>query len=318
VKQNLLITGGSGFVGINLLQKLSKLKQYKITATYFKSKKFNRFKNVKYIKADLEKKKICIEICKKIDIIIMCAANSSGAKDINDNPLLHLNSNLRMNINMLESAYYRNVKKFIFISSNTVYPFSNSHVSEKDAKFKFYKKYFIVGWMKRFSEVLCDMYTNKLKKKLITVIVRPGNLYGPYDKFNEAKSKVIPSLIKKVVDKQNPIIVWGTGNDLKDFLYIDDFIRSIIKILKLVNRYEIINLASGKGITVRKILYKLIKLEKLNKHKIFFDKLKPSMIPKRLISIKKAKRLIDFKPRINIDLGLKKTLSWYKKKLMHK
>jgi GDP-L-fucose synthase len=312
MKERILLAGGSGFVGTNILELISKY--YKnIDSTFHSKKKFYRVKGVNYFKADLEKKITCRKICKDIDTVIMCAANSSGAQDINNNPLFHLNSNLRMNINILEAAYEMKVKRFIFISSNTVYPFSNLHVCEKDAKFRFYKKYYIVGWMKRFSEILCDIYSNKLKKKMTTIVIRPGNLYGPHDKFDKNKSKVIPSLIKKVVEKENPISVWGNGNDLKDFLYIKDFAKSILKILQSVQHPEIINIASGKGVTVKTILSKIIKIEKLKNYKIYFDKSKPTMIPKRLISIKKAKKIINFYPTTNLDSGLKKTVTWYKK-----
>ena len=87
---------------------------------------------------------------------------------------------------------------------------------------------------------------------MTTIIVRPGNLYGPYDKFDIEKSKVIASLIRKVVEKQNPINVWGDGEDLKDFLYIDDFIDGLNKIVFDLNEFDIINLASVKVSQLRK------------------------------------------------------------------
>ena len=317
MKEKILLTGGSGFMGTNILKLISKY--YKnIDSTFHSKKNFYKVKGVNYFKADLQKRSCCRKICKNIDTIIMCAADSSGAQDMTNNPLFHLNSNLRMNINILEAAYEMKVKRFIFISSNTVYPFSNLHVSEKDAKFRFYKKYYIVGWMKRFSEILCDIYSSKLKKKMTTIVIRPGNLYGPHDKFDENKSKVIPSLIKKVVEKENPISVWGDGNDLKDFLYIEDFAKAILKILQSVQHSEIINIASGKGVTIRTILSKIIKIEKLKNYKIYFDRSKPTMIPKRLISIKKALKIINFYPITNLDSGLKKTIIWYKKNFSKK
>jgi GDP-L-fucose synthase len=250
MKKNLLVTGGSGFIGVNLLKELSKLKKYKITATYFKAKNFYKVNNVKYIKTDLEKLKNCHKVCKNIDIIVMCAANSSGAAVMDKTPLVHLTPNIRMNLNMLEAAYSQGVRKFIFISSNTVYPVSNFAMRESDAKFDFFEKYHVVGWMKRFSEIVCEIYSKKIKNPMQTIIVRPGNLYGPHDKFDPTKAKVIPSLIAKIVNRQNPINVWGNGKDLKDFLYIDDFCRALIKIINLNTDFNIFNIASGKSITI--------------------------------------------------------------------
>ena len=150
---------------------------------------------------------------------------------------------------------------------------------------------------------------------MTTIIVRPGNLYGPYDKFDIEKSKVIASLIRKVVEKQNPINVWGDGEDLKDFLYIDDFIDGLNKIVFDVNEFEVINLASGNGITIKEILSLIIELENAQSLKIEFDKSKPTMIPKRLINISKAKKLLNFNPKIEMKEGLYKTINWYKENL---
>ena len=105
----------------------------------------------------------------------MCAANTSGAKVIDATPLVHLTPNILMNVNMLEAAYEADVEKFLFMSSNTVYPLTEFPVKEDDVTNEFYKSYHIVAWMKRFTEVVCDMYANKIKKPMKTVVVRPGN-----------------------------------------------------------------------------------------------------------------------------------------------
>jgi len=313
MKKNLLVTGGSGFIGINLLKVLTKLKKYKITATYFSSKNFHRVKNVKYIKANLEETKSCLKITKNIDIIVMCAANSSGAAVMEKSPLVHLTPNIRMNLNMLEAAHLHSVNKFIFISSNTVYPVSDLAMKEGDVQFNFFEKYHIVGWMKRFSEIVCEIYSKKIKNKMKTIIIRPGNLYGPHDKFDPKKSKVIPSLISKVSARQNPINVWGDGKDLKDFLYIEDFCDILVKIINRTKNFETYNVASGKSVTIRKILKILIKIEKLENNEIDYDSSKPTMIPKRLINITKIKKQFKFKSSISLEEGLARTIKWYKK-----
>jgi len=311
MNKRVLITGGSGFIGTNLLIKLNK-KKIKLHSTYFKNKKFTKIKKVNYVRANLENKKDCIKVCKNIDIVIMCAANSSGAAIMEKTPLVHLTPNIRMNLNMLEAAYEQGVKKFIFISSNTVYPKVNYAVKETDANFNFFHKYHVVGWMKRFSEVVCDIYSNKIKTPMKTTIIRPGNLYGPYDKFDKEKSKVIPSLIRKIVERQNPLEVWGDGKDLKDFLYIEDFCETIIKIIFKNKVDDVYNIASGKGITINDIIKLILNIEKIKKINIKYDKTKPTMIPKRLINIDKIKKEFGIKEKTNLKKGLKKTIKWFK------
>ena len=147
------------------------------------------------------------------------------------------------------------------------------------------------------------------------IIIRPGNLYGPYDKFDPKKSKVIPSLIRKITNRNNPIKIWGDGNDIKDFLYIEDFCNLLIKIINFDTKFDIFNIASGKSITIKQVIKILTKTENLEKNKILYDLSKPTMIPKRLIDISKVKKLFNFKPLISIEDGLKKTLNWYKENL---
>ncbi len=313
-KKNILVTGGSGFIGTNLLIKLSQNKKYELHSNYYSNINFKKISRVHYVKSNLENLKNCEKLCKNMDIVIMCAANSSGAAVMEKTPLVHLSPNIRMNINMAEAAYEAGVKKFIFISSNTVYPHVDFAVKEKDASFDFFEKYFVVGWVKRFSEIVMEIYSKKIKlNKMITVVIRPGNLYGPYDKFDVEKSKVIPSLIRKVVERQDPVSVWGDGNDLKDFLYINDFVDAINEIINKVNNYMVLNIASGKGIKIKEILNIILKIEKAENLKIKFDKSMPTMIPKRLIDIEKAKKYINFKPKISLEEGLKRTILWYKR-----
>lgn len=310
--KRILVTGASGFIGTNLIKKLLKL-EANVIGVVHKKKPQLKLNQVRYFKKDLTKQKNCLEVCKNIDYVFMCAANSSGAAVIQNEPLSHLTPNIVMNAYMLKASYESNVKKFAFISSNTVYPVSNRPVSENDSCFKFFNKYHIVGWMKIFSEEMCKMYSMHVKPKMKTLIVRPGNLYGPFDKFDPSQSKVIASLIRKFFLKQNPIEVWGNGQDIKDFLYIDDFINGIIKAFTRDDILKPINLASSTPVTIKDVVKNLKKISKAKRVFIKYDISKPTMIPVRLISNAYAKKMINFKVKHTLYNGLKKTFHWYSK-----
>ncbi len=307
MKKKILIVGGSGFVGTNILKKINKEK-YKLFATRFTGKNFYKSPKIKYFKGDLKNLQFCKKITRSIDEIIMCAAVSSGAMVIQNNPMYHVNDNIIMNLNLLKAAEKNKVKKFIFLSSNTVYPAGKKSMVENDLNYKLFSKYFNVGWMKIFSEKLCEMY----KKKMKICIIRPANLYGPHDKFDPVRSKVIPALIRKF-ENQKIVEVWGSGKDIKDFLYIDDFVNNLLSVKDKIKHFEVLNISSSKSVSLKEIIKILKKIYVKKNVKIVFNSNKPSMIPFRRINNSKIKKLIKFKLNYSLESGLRKTVDWYKK-----
>lgn len=307
----MLVAGGTGFVGVNLIKKLLRLGA-KITATLYKTPPLIVNDKIRYIKTDLRFPVDCKKACENIDLVFMCAANTSGAKVIAETPLVHLTPNVIMNLNILEAAYEACVDKFLFMSSNTVYPPLNKAVKENDVTNEFYESYHIVGWMKRFTEIVCEIYTNRIGNPMKTIVVRPGNLYGPYDKFDWEKSKVIPALIRRAVERHDPFIVWGDGTDLKDFLYIDDYIEGMLSSMEKLDGFKIINIASGKSITLQKILKEILRAASYEDAPVEYDLLKPKMIPKRFIDITYANEKLGWHPKVSLADGIKLTVDWYR------
>ncbi len=310
-KKKVLVTGGAGFVGTNLILKLLE-KEASVRATIHKRLPQIKNSKVEFIKANLTKQSDCKKVVQGIDYIFMCAANTSGAAVIEKTPLVHVTPNVIMNSLMLEAAHKANVKKFLFISSNTVYPLTDYAVKENDVNHTLYEKYFPVGWMKLFTEKMCEMYSTKIKNPMTTIIVRPGNVYGPHDDFGWESSHVIPALIRKVVERQKPLEVWGTGRDIKDFIYVEDLVEGLILAMERINQFDQINIAGGKPVTIRQILKAILKADNFKSPKIVFNDSKPTMIPIRLINISKAKKILDFVPKTSLNEGIQKTIRWYK------
>lgn len=309
--KRVLVTGATGFIGTNLIARLVQLGAV-VTGTIHNSPPQREEPTVRYVRGDLTNMADCLEACRDVEYVFMCAANSSGAAVMARRPLTHLTPNVVMNAQMLAAAYECGVKKFCFISSNTVYPLTDYAVKEEAAEFDFYEKYFVVGWMKRFSEVMCDMYSEKISRTMSTVVVRPGNLYGPFDKFDPAESKVVAALIRRAVERQNPFVVWGDGNDVKDFLFIDDFVSGLISVFSQVERVGPVNIASGTPVTVRDLLDIVIHEAGHNHADVVFDETMPTMIPRRLIDISKIKSLTGWGPKVSLSDGVRETVRWYR------
>jgi GDP-L-fucose synthase len=312
--KNVLITGGAGFVGANLVKRLVEMGA-NVRATLHKKKAIIKDNRIEYVQCDLQKPEDCAKVCQNMDYVFLCAANTSGAAVMEKTPLVHLTPNLIMNALMLEAAFTAGVKKILFISTNTVYPVTDYPVKEDDVTNEFFEKYFIVAWMKRFSELMCEMYATRIKTPMQTVIVRPANIYGPLDDFEWETSHVLPALIRRVVERHDPISVWGDGKDVKDFIFIDDLVEGLLLAMEKISGFDVVNIASGNEYVLNDLLEKMIRIDGYDNAKIIFDTSKPTMIPKRLINPSKAKKILGFRAKTPIEEGLKKTFDWYRSTL---
>jgi GDP-L-fucose synthase len=294
----ILVTGETGLIGSNLYKRLVD-DGYDVVGV---STKFG----------DLRDRKFCDYSTKNVDVVFHCAANTSGAHVMQNSPLSHVTPNIIMNANLMESCYLNGVKKFIFMSSSVVYPYTGN-IPNNEEEFTYgdiYEKYHAVGWMKRYTEKLCEMYSKHLDPKMECIVVRPSNIYGPGDKFDE-RSHVLPATIMKVVDRQNPLVVWGDGKDVRDFIYIEDFVDACVTIMEKVDKYSIWNVGSGVGTSVIEIVKLCMKIE-MSWSDITYNRLAPTMIPIRLLDVNKIKTKLNWEAKTNISDGLRKTIDWYK------
>jgi GDP-L-fucose synthase len=311
--KNILVAGGTGFVGINLINRMLSMGA-NIRATIHRKAPVVIDDRIDYVTCDLLSMEDCNKVVADMDYVFMCAANTSGAAVIAATPLVHVTPNIIMNAQVLEAAYFAKIKKFIFLSSNAAYPPSADRYVNEDEMFDAdpYDIYFGVAWMKRYTEILCRMYSHKLKTTMPSLVIRPSNIYGPYDDFDPATSHVMAATIRKVVERQNPIKVWGTGDDVRDLIYIDDFIEALVLAAEKIETYDPVNIGMGKGYSIKQLLAMLVEIEGCHDLKIEYDTTKPSMIPIRLIDVSKAEKQLDFRTRTNIREGLIKTIAWYK------
>jgi GDP-L-fucose synthase len=309
-----LVAGGTGFVGVNLIQRLLLLGA-NVRATIHRKAPVIHDERIQYVKCDLTNMEDCRKVVSDIDYVFMCAANTSGAAVIAATPLVHVTPNVVMNAQMLEAAYWAKVQKFIWLSSNAAYPPSGDRPVKEEEMFNGdpYEAYFGVAWMKRYTEILCRMYSEKLKNPMATVVLRPSNIYGPYDDFEFETSHVMAALIRRVVERHNPLEVWGTGDDVRDWIYIDDFIDAMMLAAEKIESYDPINIGMGKGYSVKQALQTILEVDGYTDANIKFNSSKPSMIPIRLIDTTKAETILGFKARTGLGEGIRKTIEWYRK-----
>lgn len=311
--KKVLITGAAGLVGSNLIRRLLK-EGALIRGTLHRRPAAAEDPQVEYITVDLTKGEDCRRAVEGVDYAFLCAAETHGAAFMAKTPMGLVTPNVLMNTRMLEAAYQANIKKILWLSSTTGYPPSGERPVKEEEMFDGdpFEKYFFVGWMKRFTEVLCRMYGEKLAKPMTTIVLRPTNIYGPGDDFEFATSHVIPALIRKVIERWDPIEVWGTGDDIRDAIYVDDMVEAMVMAMERVNRYDVFNIGLGRAASVKEILAMLLAIDGYRNAKIKFDPSKPTMIPIRLVDVSKAERALGWKAKIDFMEGLEKTMRWYR------
>ncbi len=313
-KKKILVCGGTGFIGRNIVEYFSKFKTYQVHATYYNRNRFYN-KNIKWHKADLRNKNTVNKIIKNFDYVFQAAATTSGVRDIINKPYIHVTDNAIMNSYILRAAHENNVKHLIFFSCTVMYHSSNVNLKEKDfnPSRELQKKYYGVGHTKLYIEKLCNFYSSLGKTKYS--VVRHSNIYGPHDKYDFKKSHFFGASISKVMQNDEVIKIWGRGSEKRDFLYVDDLIFFLKKLIHNQKKnFKLYNCSYGKSYSINQIIKKMINISG-KKLKIEYDLSAPTIKSNMKISSKLAEKELIWSPKTNIDDGIKKTILWWKENI---
>ena len=312
--KKILVCGGSGFLGTNLILRLQD-QGCQILATHYESEPKTTFKdNVTFIKADLRDPALCARACEGMDYVFHFAANTAGAAVMVNTPLAHVTPNILMNTQLLEAAHRAGVKRFLFLSSGAAYPQTTDHPMREDEMFKDdpLDVYYAVAWMKRYTEILCKTYATKIKNPMPVIVVRPSNVYGTFDKYDPAKSHVTASIVRRVAQGENPMNMWGNGEDIRDLIHIDDFMDGVLLAFEKGGDYLAINICSGTGHSVKEVVATALKAASHSDVEVTYDPTKPSTAPKVLLDNSLAKKLLGFEAKISLAEGMKRAIDWYR------
>jgi nucleoside-diphosphate-sugar epimerase len=312
--KTILICGATGFIGRNLLDHFYKKKNYKIRATHFKRPPVDGYDGVEWVFCDLRDQQQVQKVMQGVDIVLQFAATTTGAKDIVSKPYIHVTDNAVMNSVLLREAFEKNVKHFVFPSCTIMYQKSEEAISESDfnPSDEILPFYFGAGNTKVYLEKMCEFYSRLGKTK--HTVIRHSNLYGSYDKYDLEKSHVFGASVTKVMQaKDQDVVVWGTGEEKRDLLYVEDFLNFIdLAIEKQNTPYELVNVGLGRGIKIKDLVQKIIDASKKDL-KIVHDLSKPTVPTSLFLNCEKAKSVFGWEPRHTLEEGIEKTIDWYSK-----
>ena len=258
----------------------------------------------------------------KPDYVILAAAKVGGIRANNTYPAEFVYENMMIEANVINSAYENRVKRLLFLGSTCIYPKAVEQPMREDA--------LLTGVLESTNEPyalakitgikLCESYNRQYDTDFRSIM--PTNLYGVNDNFHQENSHVIPALMRRFheakINNDPVVVVWGTGNAMREFLYVDDMAEAAIFVLELDEEtyrantkpmLSHINVGTGVDVTIREIAQMMKRVVGFE-GEFTFDTTKPDGAPRKLIDVS---RLFDmgWEYSINVEEGLQKTYKWY-------
>jgi GDP-L-fucose synthase len=307
--RRVLVTGGDGFLGYYVCEKLRKEGCQQLFVP--KKSQYNLVE---------------MEACKRVyqdagpDIVIHLAAVVGGIGANQENPGRFFYDNLMMGVQLMEQCRLFGVEKFVAIGTICCYPkytpvpfkeenLWNGYPEETNAPYGLAKKMLLVQ-----SQAYRQQYG------MNSIFLLPVNLYGPGDNFDPASSHVIPALIKKCFDaiknNEKEIEIWGTGQATREFLYVEDAADGIVLASEHYNKSDPVNLGAGFEISIADLANLIVNLTGF-RGRIRWDNSKPDGQPRRMLDTTKAQKEFFFKAKTILEIGITKTITWYKENKAH-
>ena len=298
-----LVTGGTGLIGREVVRRLCDFGSNVRSASLDDIPSDPRAEQVK---ADLTSLETCKDVTQGMDFVFHIAGIKGSVDITHAQPASILVPLLLMNTSILEAARLNRTARVVYTSTIGAYGAADT-LRETNPDLNTAPMDLYPGWAKRMAELQIAAYLHQYETNNFS-IVRPSNVYGPGDNFNPQSAMVIPSLMARFADGENPLKVWGNGSAIRDFAFSTDVAEGIILSLYYGTQNSFVNL----GGTVCSISELVSTLAELLNIEYQFDETKPSGYPIRVMDSERARNWLGYKPRHDLKTGLSLTWDWYK------
>ncbi len=298
--KNVLVTGGTGMIGRQVVGLLLQAGA-NIRTVSLEDKLDDKSEHVK---ADLTHLSSCEEALDGIELVFHLAAVKASVKATIEKPASCFVPTVLLNTNFLEACRKCSIEKLVYTSSIGAYASADFLQEDKNLDQPPMDKF--PGMAKRIAELQINSYRIEYGIKDFS-IVRLANVYGPGDRFGSEFGMVVPSLISRIHEKQDPLVVWGDGSAIRDFVYSSDVAEGILLAMYHGTGDGFVNLGSGIGYSIKELL------EALHGFLDFKHEFNNNLggHPKRVLDISLARKTINYNPTTSLQDGLKRTWEWY-------
>jgi GDP-L-fucose synthase len=301
--KTIMVTGGSGFLGSHVVERLRAAGCGRIIVP--RSRDY-----------DLRKQQTAMSLIEqtKPDLVIHLAASVGGIEANRKNPGAFFYDNLSMGIHLMEAARLGGVEKFVACGTICSYPKHAAVPFREEALWDGYPEETNAPYGLAKKMLLVQSQAYRQQYGFNSIFLLPVNLYGPRDNFDLETSHVIPALIRKCVEAKerndDHIVVWGTGQVTREFLYVEDAAEAIVLAAEHYDGDQPVNIGTGEEISI-KDLAELIARETGFTGEIRWDSGKPDGQPRRCLDVRKAREYFGFEARVSLQEGLRRTIAWY-------
>jgi len=311
--RKVLVTGGAGFIGSHLVERLLELSCDVSVADNLSRGTIENIKpflgKIRFHKTDLTSIENCLSVTKDAGYVFHLASSVGGVQYIRTQNVDNLTPSVLMNMNMLEAARICDVEGFAFTSSACVYREKNSSLNrfKEDEAFPADPPT-TYGWAKVLGEVACRSYHQDYGIKC--AVVRIFNAYGERENLDPRWSHVVPSLIRKaILYPKEKFRIFGDGCQERAFLYVKDCVEGLVVAMERISDADPVNLGSEEVISIRQLAEKIVNLSGKG-IEIEFDPSGPRGVNRYCADTTKMKNVLNWRPRISLEEGLKKTYQW--------